>query len=118
MAAIEPDREVADGLPLPEGTSGLSLWARTGDLQSRLVSVSARVRDGAGRNYDLPLGDVTGREWVRLESDLALRLGRTGRPTDNEERPRIDQPPHTLINLQIVGRTGGDRSRASFSSTS
>ena len=109
MAAIEPDREVADGLPLPEGTSGLSLWARTGDLQSRLVSVSARVRDGAGRNYDLPLGDVTGREWVRLESDLALRLGRTGRPTDNEERPRIDQPPHTLINLQIVGRTGGDR---------
>lgn len=109
MTAIEPDRDVTDGLPLPEGTTGLSLWARTGDLQSRLVSVSARVRDGAGRNYDLPLGDVTGREWVRLERDLALRLGRTGRPTDNEDRPRIDQPPHTLINLQIVGRTGGDR---------
>ena len=109
MAAITPRPDAPDGLQLPEGTTHLSLWARTGDLQSRLVSVSARLRDNSGRHYDVPLGDVSGRDWTRLQGDLALRLGRTGRPTDDEQRPRIDQAPHTLVNLQIVGRTGGDR---------
>ncbi len=109
MAAVAPNPDAPDGLPLPEGTRSLSLWARTGDFQNRLVSVSARLRDGAGRHYDVPLGDVSGRDWIQLQGDLALRLGRTGRPTDDERRPRLDQPPHTLINMQIVGRTGGDR---------
>ncbi len=109
MVAIAPVADTPEGVPLPEDATGLSLWARAGDLQNRLVSVTARLRDGAGRHYDIALGDVSGREWTKLESDVALRLGRTGRPTDDEGRPRLDQPPHTLINLQIVGRTGGDR---------
>ena len=107
LLALNLDRP--KGLALPEDTTAISLWARTGGLQNRLVSVSARLRDDAGRHYDIPLGDVTGHQWVRLEGNVALRLGRAGRPSDDESRPRVDQPPHTLINLQIVGRTGGDR---------
>ena len=109
MAAIAPNPDAPEGIPLPEGAAGLSLWARTGGLQDRLVSVAARVRDGAGRYYDVPLGDVSGYEWVKLESNLALRLGRTGRRSEDAQRPRLDVPPYTLINLQVVGRTGGDR---------
>ena len=109
MALIAPDPAAPDGLPLPEGITGLSLWARTGGLQDRLVAVSARVRDGAGRHYDVRMGDISGYEWQRLEGDIALRLGRTGRRTDDERQPRLDVPPYTLINLQIVGRTSEDR---------
>ena len=112
MALLAPNPNAPDGLQLPEDTTDISLWARAGSAasgQNRLVSVSARLRDAAGRHYDIPMGDVSGRQWVRLEQSLALRLGRSGRPTDDATRPRIDQPPHTLINLQIVGRTGGDR---------
>lgn len=109
MAAIAPTHQNQDGLQLPEGATGLSMWARSGGLPNRLVNVIARLRDNSGRYYDVPMGDVTGGDWVHLNGTVALRLGRTGRPTDDEQRPRIDQPPLTLINLQIVGRTGGDR---------
>ena len=109
MGMIAPDPDAPEGIRLPEDATSLSLWARTGGLQDRLVSVAARVRDGTGRHYDVPLGDVSGHEWVRLEGNLALRLGRTGRRSEDEQRPRLDQPPHTLINLQIVGRTSSDR---------
>ena len=109
MSLLPPDSGYLEGIPLPEGATALSLWARSGGLPNRLVNVSARLRDAAGRHYDVPLGDISGRDWVHLEGDISLRLGRTGRPTDDERRPRIDQPPHTLVNLQIVGRTGGDR---------
>ena len=109
MAQITPNPDAPDGIPLPEDVTGLSLWARTGALPNRLINVSARLRDDAGRHYDIPMGDVTGRDWQKLEGDIALRLGRTGRPTEDDQRPRVDVPPHTFINLQIVGRTGGDR---------
>ena len=109
MAQITPNPDAPDGIPLPENVTGLSLWARTGALPNRLINVSARLRDDAGRHYDIPMGDVTGRDWQKLEGDIALRLGRTGRPTEDDQRPRADVPPHTFINLQIVGRTGGDR---------
>lgn len=109
MTLLAPNPDGPEGLSLPEHTTAISLWARTGGLQNRLISVTARLRDGAGRHYDIPLGDVSGHEWVRLERSVALRLGRTGRPSNDESRPRVDQPPYTMINLQIVGRTGGDR---------
>ena len=109
MALISPDPNAPEGLRLPEGITGLSLWARTGGLQERLVAVSARLRDGSGRHYDVRMGDVSGHEWERLEGDVALRLGRTGRRTEDESRPRLDVPPYTLINVQIVGRTSADR---------
>ena len=109
MALIAPNPDAPEGLPLPENITGLSLWARTGGLQDRLVAVAARLRDGAGRHYDIRMGDVSGHEWERLEGDISLRLGRTGRRTEDEDRPRLDVPPYTLINLQIVGRTSADR---------
>ena len=109
MALIAPNPDAPEGLPLPENITGLSLWARTGGLQDRLVAVAARLRDGAGRHYDVRMGDVSGHEWERLEGDIALRLGRTGRRTEDQDRPRLDVPPYTLINLQIVGRTSADR---------
>ncbi len=114
MTLLTPSADAPKGLLLPQDTTAISLWARVGGLQNRLVSVSARLRDGEGRHYDVPLGDVSGHGWVRLEGNVALRIGRGGRPTDDESRPRIDHPPHTLINLQIVGRTGGDRPGALF----
>ena len=109
MTMIAPDPNAPDGIPLPEGTTGLSLWARTGGLPNRLINVSARLRDDAGRHYDIPLGDLSGRDWQQLSGEVDLRLGRTGRRTEDEQRPRADVPPHTLVNIQIVGRTGGDR---------
>lgn len=109
MALLAPDPAASEGLLLPEGATGLALWAQTGGLRERLVSVTARLRDASGRHYDITVGDVSGYDWVRMEKDISLHLGRTGRPTADQSRPRLDVPPHTLINLQIVGRTSTDR---------
>ena len=109
MALLAPNPDGPKGLSLPQDTTAISLWARTGGrVDDRfIVHVAARLRDDTGRYYDIPLGDVSGRDWVRLEGDIALRLGRSGRPTDDERRPRIDVPPHTLINIQVLSRSGG-----------
>ena len=114
MAKIAPNSDAPEGLPLPDGTTELSLWAMTTQTgpfaREPLVGVTARLRDGAGRFYDVQLGDVREtREWQRLQGSAMLRLGRGGRPTDDPDVPRLDVPPHTLINLQIAGRTSGDR---------
>ncbi len=114
MTQIGPNSGGPDGLPLPDGTSELSLWAMTTQTgpfaREPLVGVTARLRDGAGRYYDVPLGDVREtRQWQLLQGSTMLRLGRGGRPTNDPDAPRLDVPPHTLINLQIAGRTSGDR---------
>ena len=109
MALLAPNPQAPEGIPLPEGTESLALWAQTGGIQDRLISAVARIRDGTGHHYDVPLGDVSGYEWTRMEGNIARRLGRTGRRSEDELRPRLDEPPHTLINLQIVGRTLNDR---------
>lgn len=114
MQMIGPNPESPRGLPLPEGTTGLSLWAMTTQTgpfpREPLVGVTARIRDGSGRFYDVQLGDVREtRQWQLLEGSTVLRLGRGGRPTDDQSVPRLDVGPHTLINLQIAGRTSGDR---------
>ena len=109
MARLAPDPEAPAGLALPPGATGLSLWARSGGLQNRLISVSARLRDDDGRHYDIPLGDVSGHQWQQLTGEVALHSGRPGFRNADDTQARIDRPPHTLINLQIVGRTGGDR---------
>ena len=120
MSKIAPDPEAPEGIPLPEGTTALSVWAMTTqpsfDPRDPLISVTARLRDGVGRHFDVRLGDVReNSEWAFLENDVALRLGRTGRRTEDAQRPRLDTPPHTLINLQIVGGAGsGDRHRVVF----
>ena len=115
MAAITPDPNAPEGLRLPEGTTSLSVWARTGGrLDERfVVNMVARLRDSTGRHYDVPLGDVSGRDWEYLQNDITLRIGRTGRPTDDERRPRIDQGPHTVISLQILSRSSVSSSRPS-----
>ena len=117
MALIAPDPDAPEGIMLPEGTEKLTLWARAGGLQNRLISVAARLRDGTGRHYEVQLGDVSGYDWVQLEGSLALRVGRTGRPSEDDTRPRLDEPPHTLINLQFLGRTSSDRPGVLFLST-
>ena len=89
MALIAPNPDAPEGLPLPENITGLSLWARTGGLQDRLVAVAARLRDGAGRHYDVRMGDVSGHEWERLEGDISLRLG----PHRSPYRGRRPSPP-------------------------
>lgn len=113
MTMLTPDPDSLDGVPLPEGSTSLSLWVRSGDAQSREPIISARLRDSAGRNYNVRLqpsaDEEIGRRWVQIQGNLALRLGRTGRPSDDERRPRVDQPPYTLISIQIDGRTSGDR---------
>ena len=114
MARIGPNSDSPDGLPLPAGTTALSLWAMTTQTgpfpREPLVGVTARLRDGAGRYYDVQLGDVREtRQWQMLQGSTILRLGRAGRPTDDPEVPRLDVPPLNLINLQISGRTSGDR---------
>ena len=110
MAQIAPNPNAPKGLLLPEDTTGIALWAKQGTQQggvaSRLISVVARIRDGNGRYYDLPLGEVRRHEWVRLENDIALRLERTGRPSADENVPRIDRPPYTLVNIQVLSRSG------------
>ena len=118
LARLSPPADAPRGLPLPADATGLTLWAQTAGIQNRLISVSARLRDAAGRYYDIPLGDVSGYQWQQLQGDLALFPGRPGfrpnRSADDADRPRLDRPPHTLINIQIVSRTGGDRPGALF----
>ena len=114
MTQITPNSDAPEGLPLPDGTTALSLWAMTTQTgpfpREPLVGVTARLRDGSGRYYDVPLGDVREtRQWQMLEGSTELRLGRGGRPTLDLDVPRLDVLPHTLINLQISGRTSGDR---------
>ena len=114
MAQIAPNSDAPEGLPLPDGTTALSLWAMTTQTgpfpREPLVGVTARLRDGSGRYYDVPLGDVREtRQWQMLEGTTELRLGRGGRPTSDPDASRLDVPPHTLVNLQISGRTSGDR---------
>ncbi len=109
MAAIAPNPDAPEGIRLPEGTTGLALWARTGGLQNRFMTVGARVRDSTGRHYDVKLGDVSGNEWVRMEGQLPLRVGRSGRPSVDDSLPRVDKPPHTLVSLQVLGRTSSNR---------
>ena len=114
MVKIAPNVDAPTGLPLPDGTTALSLWAMTTQTgpfaREPLVGVTARLRDGDGRYYDVPLGDVREtRQWQSLHGSTELRIGRGGRPTDDPDVPRLDVPPHTLINLQIAGRTSGDR---------
>ncbi len=109
MGMLAPNPQAPVGLPLPEGTTDLTLWAQAGGLQNRLIGVLARVRDSAGRHYDIPLGDISSYDWVELNGNLAFRAGRGGRRSDDETLPRLDQPPYTLINLQIIGRTATDR---------
>ncbi len=114
MTMISPNQDSPRGLPLPDGTTGLSLWAMTTQTgafpREPLIGMTARLRDGAGRFYDVPLGDVREtRQWESLQGDTVLRLGRGGRPTEDPDVPRLDVPPHSLINLQIAGRTTGDR---------
>ena len=118
LARLSPPADAPRGIPLPADAAELTVWAQTAGLQNRLISVSARLRDAAGRYYDIPLGDVSGHQWQQLRGDLALSPGRPGfRPNRRDadaDSPRLDQPPHTLINLQIVSRTGGDRPGALF----
>ncbi len=110
MTRITPASGAASpGLALPPGTESLALWARTGGFQERLISVAARIRDGSGRHYDVPIGDVSGYGWQQIEESIALRPGRPGRESEAAVRPRLDEPPHTLINLQVIGRTASDR---------
>ena len=114
MARIAPNPDAPEGLPLPEGTTALSLWAmttQTGPVRREpLVGVTARLRDGSGRFYDVQLGDVREtRQWQMLQGSAMLRLGRGGRPSNDPDAPRLDVSPLTLINLQISGRTSGDR---------
>ena len=114
MVKIAPNVDAPTGLPLPDGTTALSLWAMTTQTgpfaREPLVGVTARLRDGDGRYYDVPLGDVREtRQWQSLQGSTELRIGRGGRPTDDPDVPRLDVPPHTLINVQIAGRTSGDR---------
>ena len=104
-----PSAGTAPGIPLPAGTESLSLWAQTGGFQDRLISIAARIRDGSGRHYDIPVGDVSGYGWQQIEQSIALHQGRPGRESEAAVRPRLDAPPHTLINLQVIGRTAGDR---------
>ena len=110
MRRLEPESGgESPGLALPPGTESLTLWAQTGGFQERLISVAARIRDGSGRHYDVPVGDVSGFGWQQIEESIALRQGRPGRESEAAVRPRLDEPPHTLINLQVIGRTAGDR---------
>ena len=109
MGMIAPNPAAPEGIVLPDGTTGLTLWTQTGGFKERLISVAARLRDGSGAHYDVPLGDVIGYEWMQMEESIALRVGRTGRRSTDEMLPRRDEPPHTLINLQVLGRTGVDR---------
>ena len=114
MSSIAPSPDAPQGLPLPEGTTALSLWAmttQTGPVRREpLVGVTARLRDGSGRFYDVQLGDVREtRQWQMLQGSTVLRLGRGGRPSNDPDVPRLDVSPLTLINLQISGRTSGDR---------
>ena len=91
MARIAPNSAAPEGLPLPDGTTALSLWAMTTQTgpfpREPLVGVTARLRDGSGRYYDVQLGDVREtRQWQKLEGSTELRLGRGGAAKHGPQR--------------------------------
>ena len=62
-------RERAGPAPVPNGASGLGLWAKLGPV-SAPVLVTVSLRDGAGVTTAIDLGILNRREWARIEAGL------------------------------------------------
>lgn len=62
-------REGAGPAPLPDGASGMGIWAKLGPV-SAPVLVTVSLRDGTGAADVLDLGTLRRREWERIEIDL------------------------------------------------
>ena len=92
LAKLRPI-EVPEGLPLPEGSHGLSAMVRTGGSQPP-VNLVARARDANDRHFEFALGAVEGSRWTLLESELTPRGLRRFRALEPQE-------PLTLVSLFI-----------------
>ncbi|MDE2780830.1 MAG: ABC transporter permease [Chloroflexota bacterium] len=90
---------VGSGIPLPEGTTALSLWANPGQPRARL-GIGARIRDGRGYTFDALIGEPGEAGWQKVSGELQPRPTRGGR------QPIVVEPPFTLVNLQVFSRFG------------
>ena len=90
---------VGSGIDLPEGTSGLSLWANPGQPRARL-GIGARIRDSRGYTFDALIGEPSEAGWQKVSGELQPR------PTRGSRQPIAVEPPFTLVNLQVFSRFG------------
>jgi hypothetical protein len=102
-----------DGIRLPDGATGLALWAHPDRPDSRLT-MHARLRDSQGQYFDVPLGeDLGARGWQQLEGEL--------KPPDTQVQSRLSRspsitvtPPFTLLALYVASRSGVNSPGAVF----
>ncbi len=93
----QPQKPIA-GKPLPPNAKMLGVWIRPHLPRPELRAV-ARLSDGNGRYFDMPLGDLGYRDWQFLEGSL-LSPGGEGATSF---RPAA---PLSLHSLNIVPRRG------------
>ena len=98
-----PDLLPDQGLSLPADAQSLALWVKPSRPSSRLI-MRARLQDAQGRFFDIAMGDLSQREWTRIEGEIvpifsARRFG------PDEPRP-VMQPPFKLITLQVRRNLG------------
>ena len=101
---LKPDPSLGPGLGLPVDTEGLAIWVKPSRPSPKLM-LRARLQDSRGLFFDTEIGDLSHREWTRIESKIAplLRSGRS--PNSSEAAPEVE-PPFSLITLQVLGRFG------------
>ena len=83
MRALRDDAP-AETVAIPEGTSGLGLWARL-PSRSYFVFIDLVVQDGLGTMSILPLGRLGSHEWLLMRADLPAGM----------------EPPIALVSVRI-----------------
>ncbi|PKB80453.1 MAG: hypothetical protein BZY88_08675 [SAR202 cluster bacterium Io17-Chloro-G9] len=99
-----PESNGDSGLAIPADAEGLAVWVKPSRPSNRLF-LSARLQDSAGLFFDIAMGELSQREWTRIEAEIEplLPSRRAARPG---ERTLAVKPPYKLITLQVVGRFG------------
>ena len=97
---LSPDQ----GLALPSDAHGLALWVKPSRPSSRLFML-ARMKDSRGRYFDIAMGDLSQREWRRIEGEIVPLAPLRFAPRTGQAAPLV-VPPFSLITLQVMGRFG------------
>ncbi|MBI4338020.1 MAG: hypothetical protein HY683_09375 [Chloroflexi bacterium] len=105
LQAPVPDR----GIPVPKGATSLGVWAAPSYPMAD-ARVNARLRDAAGRYFDVALGRLDGQGWRWLEGPITPVLP-TGRAFAGLPAPVA---PYLLVGLIVTRATGSAQAGALF----
>jgi hypothetical protein len=98
MSVLEDGSQELKGVPVPENTTHLVIWAHPGRLEP-LGNIEARLRDSRGVFFNVALGNLETREWQRLQAPLMpVRISRPGGRTFT---PAVT-PPYEVHSINFV----------------